>query len=168
MRLLSKIAVRRTIAKGLFRKLHNKQRLKEEGYFYDNLSPKHRDNSIDLSSAVPPTSLIKSTVNIINRTNSQYPLWAFNDLLAGWKNFPYAQRHAPLEVESEKELIKLLTKHLYFRDRRADNYYLTNSSFEWFIWLCHHGDWHFAARPKILMKFRVKKEGKGKVIMAKL
>jgi hypothetical protein len=128
------------------------------GWFYNCLEDALGCKSLDISNRAKPATLIKRTQLILNILGSSYPLLAFPNGNAGWKNLSSSRSQSPIRVSDQDELTNLIANHIYFRDatRREDNYHITNQEFEWFVVFCHHGDWHFFSSKKAMQKIRNK------------
>jgi hypothetical protein len=126
------------------------------GWFYNCLEDAFGCPSLDISNRAKLETLIKKTNSIPLILGSSYPLLAFPNGNAGWKNLSSSRSQSPISVSDENELADLITKHIYFRDanRYEDNYHITNQEFEWFAVFCHHGDWHLFTSKKIMQKIR--------------
>ncbi len=126
------------------------------GWFNNCLEHAFRCPSLDISNRAKLETLIKRTQLIPNILGTSYPLIAFSNGNAGWKNLATSRPQSPIRISDQNELANLVKKHMYFRDARGyeDNYHITDQGFEWFVVFCHHGDWHFFSSKKTMQKIR--------------
>jgi hypothetical protein len=84
--------------------------------------------------------------------NSEYPIYAFPDGIAGWRDVPRNRRNSPIQIFHAKELAEILRTQIYFRDpqRRIDNYHITDRDMRWVVVFSHHNDWHLYASRELL------------------
>ena len=70
-----------------------------------------------ISSHISVKSLVRRTLSIPRILNCPYPLIAFPDFVAGWKNVSSNRRFSPVEIRDEAELASLILEHIHFRER---------------------------------------------------
>lgn len=146
--------------KEFFKELNKKIPHSTGGWFYNNFEDYLGRKSYDLSEKISLDTLIKRTIKIPEILNSSYPLYIFNDHVAGWKHSKKF-KYSPIVVDEPEILENILRNKNFFRDpeRYEDNYYITNKQFDWFVIFCHHSDWHFSAKPNVVKKIKAKLKG---------
>ena len=105
-----------------------------------------------LSCRVKFETLIKKTQRLVALFNSEYPIYAFPDGIAGWRDVPRNRRLSPVQIFNTDELADLLRTRIYFRDpeKRVDNYHITDRDMSWVVVFSHHNDWHLYAPRELL------------------
>lgn len=122
------------------------------GWLYNCLSGEFGCEPYTISARATIDTLIDRTQRIVQELGSRYPIWAFPDSAAGWRDVSSNRRTSPIELLDADELSQLLRRHIYFRDpgRRIDNYHISDIDFRWIVVFSHHDDWHFYGRPDLV------------------
>lgn len=112
-----------------------------EGYFWDALSELPH---FVIGERVSRRRINVAALELIRMRRAKPPFYIFTDCLAGWRGVAERRRKAPAEFASVAEALDAITNHSHFRGGTsyADNYYLTDAEFSWFIVFCHHNDVH--------------------------
>ena len=134
-------------------RVHERFHPESESWLYNYFPSVFRSHSYAISSRAKVETLIKKTQKLVPALGSNYPLYAFPDGIAGWRDTPKNRRLSPIELSDQEELRDTIENRIYFRDpkRREDNYHITDADFRWVVVFTHHGDWHLYAPPALLV-----------------
>jgi hypothetical protein len=127
--------------KTFFTLLKRRYSVPRDQYFWDALDGL---KAFGMPSRTSFRRLEAATLDLEKFLEIKGPVFLFADHIAGWAGLGERRRHSPLNVDDLKAAIAIIRQHAYFRDKDnfVDNYYICNSSFEWFAVFCHENDWH--------------------------
>jgi hypothetical protein len=109
---------------------------------------------VDAYSLAPGTklhTLIDITLKLIPALGGAYPVFAFPDGLAGWRDVPKNRKLSPIQVSDPDTLSQLLTDRIHFgaSNGPVDNYHIADSEFRWVVVFSHEGRWLFYGTPEL-------------------
>ncbi len=126
-------------------KLKRKYPANDMGWFCNSLLDAFPPPGVEISARAKIDTLITRTQVVPIVLNANFPLIAFPNGIAGWKNVTSNRKFSPVEILDPSELAQLIQRKMYFRDAKGfeDDYYITNGKLNWFVVFRHHGDWRF-------------------------
>lgn len=122
-----------------------------DGYFWDALEhlPEYQ-----LHGRLSWRRIAAISSSAIQLLRARSPFVLFTDHGAGWSQVPKQKRCSPAQFNSPDEASTFVRIKSHFRDGTSyeDNYYLCDSTLEWFICFCHHDGWHLWLPKRATLK----------------